>query len=108
VAFEAVKYVFTAWRLQLAFSLIAIDQPLWFFLVLAPAVGIASFIAFTPAALGFRELFVTAAAVAMGVDVTSGLLGATIDRAVMLVTFLLLGGIGLLVTYPRLRSERPS
>lgn len=104
VAMETAKYFVTAWRLQVAFSLIGVHQPFWFFMVLAPAVGLASFVAFTPAALGFRELFVTGAAFAMGVDVTSGLLGATIDRAVMLVTFLFLGGIGLIWTYPRLRA----
>ncbi|MEX1183602.1 MAG: lysylphosphatidylglycerol synthase domain-containing protein [Gemmatimonadota bacterium] len=104
VALEALKYAVTAWRLQVAFSLIAIHQPFWFFLVLAPAVGVASFIAFTPAAIGFREAFLSGAAMAMGLDITSGMLGATIDRAVMLATFAVLGGFGFLITYPRLRA----
>ena len=100
---EAIKYVVTAWRLQVTFGLIGIAQPFWVFLVLAPAAGVASFIGFTPAALGFREAFVTAGGVAMGITLTGGLLGATVDRAVMLATFLVLGGIGLAYTWPRLR-----
>lgn len=101
VALEAVKYGVTAWRIQVTFSLIGIDEPIWLFLVLAPAAGIAGFIAVTPGALGFREAFITGAAAAMGLELTEGLLGATVDRGVMLVTSLLLGSIGLLVTYPR-------
>lgn len=103
---EAVKYGVTAWRIQVTFSLIGIHEPFTLFLVLAPAAGIASFIAVTPAALGFREAFITGAAAAMGLEISQGLLGATVDRAVMLATFLLLGGLGLLVTYPRQRSAR--
>jgi len=107
-AIESAKYLATAWRLQITFALIGVEGSFWAFLVLAPAAGLASFIAFTPAALGFRELFVAAAAVGMGLDVTSGLMGATVDRAVMLATFLVLGGLGFLVTYPRLRAARRS
>lgn len=103
-AIESVKYLATAWRLQITFALIGVDGSFWLFLVLAPAAGIASFIAFTPAALGFREVFVAAAAAAMGLNLASGLLGATVDRAVMLATFLVLGGMGFLVTLPTLRA----
>jgi len=108
VAIEALKYSVTAWRLQVTFALIGIVAPYWTFLVLAPAAGVASFISFTPAALGFRELVVTGAGVAMGLTLTGGLLGATVDRAVMLATFLVLGGTGFLVTYPRLRAAESS
>lgn len=107
VALEVGKYLATAWRIQVTFSLIDIHQPLWFFLVLAPAAGIASFISVTPAALGFREAFLTGTAAAMGLEATEGLLGATVDRAVMMVTFLILGGIGFLVTLRRLRTAPP-
>lgn len=103
-ALEVVKYGITAWRIQVTFSLIGIHEPIWLFLVLAPAAGIASFIAVTPGALGFREAFITGAGAAMGLEVTAGLLGATVDRAVMLATFLVLGGIGLVVTYPRMHA----
>lgn len=109
---EGLKYLVTAWRFQLAFSLVQINQPLWFFLVLAPAAGVAGFIAITPAAVGFREAFVTGGAMGMGVTVTEGLLGATVDRAVMFAVAVVTGALGLIVTYPRLRaassSERPT
>jgi hypothetical protein len=88
----------------MAFSLINIHEHFWFFLVLAAAVDISSVIALTPAAFGFREVFLTGTAVALGLDVTVGMLGATVDRAVMLATISVLGGLGLLITYPRLRS----
>lgn len=104
LALEGLKYLVTAWRFQVAFSLIAIHQPYWIFLVIAPAAGVAGFIAVTPAALGFREAFVTGAAASMGVEVTGGLLGATVDRAVLLAVSVIFGGVGLLLTYPRMRG----
>lgn len=105
---EVGKYGLTAWRIQVTFALIGIHQPLWVFLVLAPAAGIAGFIALTPAALGFREGFIAAAAGAMGLRLTEGLMGATVDRAVILVAALVLGSIGMAFTYPRLRATSVS
>jgi uncharacterized membrane protein YbhN (UPF0104 family) len=106
VALEVAKYFVTAWRFQVAFSLLGIDESFWIFLVLAPTAGVASFVAVTPGALGFREGFLTLVAGAMGVGFDVGLLGATIDRAVMLLTSMVFGTIGFAVTYPRFRSAR--
>jgi uncharacterized membrane protein YbhN (UPF0104 family) len=104
LAIEVVKYFLTAWRFAIAFGLIGVHEPFALYLVLAPAAGLAGFVAFTPGALGFRELFVTGAAVGMGVDLDLGLLSATIDRAVMFATSVVGGALGFLVTYPRLRA----
>jgi uncharacterized membrane protein YbhN (UPF0104 family) len=106
VALEIAKYFVNAARLAAAFRLLDIHEPFWTYLVLAPAAGIAGFIAITPGAFGFREAFVAAAAAAMGAGLDTGLLGATIDRAVMIATSIVLGSIGFLVTYPRLRSAQ--
>lgn len=103
VVIDVVKYLLTAWRFQLAFGLLGVDESFWFFLVVAPAAAIAGIIAFTPGALGFRELFVTTAAVGMGSTLDDGLLAATTDRGVMLASAIVLGVAGYAYTVPRLR-----
>jgi len=106
LAIDVAKYVLTAWRFQLAFGLLGVDESFWFFLVVAPAAAIAGIIAFTPGALGFRELFVTTAAVGMGATLDDGLLAATTDRGVMLASAVVLGAAGYAYTVPRLRRAR--
>lgn len=106
LAIDVVKYILTAWRFQLAFGLLGVDESLWFFLVVAPAAAIAGIIAFTPGALGFRELFVTTAAVGMGATLDNGLLAATTDRGVMLASAVVLGVAGYTYSVPRLRRAR--
>lgn len=103
---EAVRYVVLAWRFQVAFALIDLHEPFWFFLGLAPAAGVAGFVAVTPGAFGFREAFVAGAAVGLGSALDSGVLAATLDRGVMFAVTILVGGVGLAATYPRLRSRR--
>jgi hypothetical protein len=108
LALDVLKLAVTAWRMQLAFSLIGFDQSYWYFLVLAPAAALAGIVAITPAALGFREGFITLAAVAMGSGAAAGLLGATVDRGIMLLAVLTLGVVAYAWTWPRLRaSQRP-
>ena len=102
---ESAKYVVNAARFAVAFNLLGIHESFWLYLVLSPAAGVAGFIAITPGAFGFREGFVAAAAAAMGAGLNSGLLAATVDRALMLATSAVLGSVGLLVTYPRLRAR---
>jgi uncharacterized membrane protein YbhN (UPF0104 family) len=105
IGLECAKYVVTAWRFQLAFSLIGIEESFWTFLVVAPTAGVAGFIAITPGAIGIREGLMAFAASAMGSTVSAGILGATIDRAVLLLTSLVLGGAGFLLTGARLRAR---
>ncbi len=100
---DLAKYVLVAIRFQLAFSLLGVDEPIWYFLVMAPAAGIAGAISFTPGGLGVRELLVTAAAVGVGSSLDDGLLAATVDRGVMLLASLVLGGIGYAYTRRRIR-----
>lgn len=106
LALDLVKYVITAWRFQLAFGLVGIEESYWFFLVLAPAAGIAGILSFTPGGLGLREGFLTLTAVAMGSTAVDGLLGATVDRGVMLVIVVALGVVAYAYTWPRLRRVR--
>jgi uncharacterized membrane protein YbhN (UPF0104 family) len=106
LAIDLVKYVVTAWRFQLAFGLVGVDEGYWFFLVLAPAAGIAGILSFTPGGLGLREGFLTLAAVAMGTTAVDGLLGATVDRGLMLVVVVVVGAVAFAYTWPRLRAAR--
>jgi uncharacterized membrane protein YbhN (UPF0104 family) len=97
------KYLLVAWRFQVSFSLLGVQEPYWYFLVIAPAAGLAGLLSFTPGGLGFREAFVTAAAVGVGSEFDIGLLAASVDRGVMLAASIVLGSIGFAVTVPRLR-----
>ena len=97
------KYLLVAWRFQVSFSLLDVHEPYWYFLVIAPAAGLAGLLSFTPGGLGFREALVTAAAVGLGSEFDIGLLAASVDRGVMLATSIVLGSIGFAVTVPRLR-----
>lgn len=106
LALDLTKYVLVAWRFQVSFSLLGVDEPLWYFLVIAPAAGLAGALSFTPGGLGFREAFVTAAAVGMGSEFDVGLLAATVDRGVMLATSLVLGTLGYAYTHRRIRAAR--
>lgn len=101
---DLAKYVLVAWRFQLAFSLLGVDEPIWYFLVIAPAAGIAGAISFTPGGLGIREALVTFAAVGMGSQFDVGLLAATVDRGVMLATALVMGTIGYAYCTHRMRT----
>lgn len=103
---ETARYIIAAWRMQVTFSWIGMDGPWAFFLVLASVTGVVSFLALTPAALGLRELAIGAAATLLGSDFDQGLLGATIDRAVLLLVTGILGGVGILFTIRRLGIAR--
>lgn len=106
LALDLAKYVVTTWRFQLAFGLVGVDESYWFFMVVAPAAGIAGIVSFTPGGLGLREGLITLGAVAMGTTAVDGLLGATVDRGVMLLVVLALGAVAYAYTWPRLRRAR--
>ncbi len=102
------KYVFTALRFQLAFGLVGVEESYWFFVALAPVAGVAGILAFTPGGLGLREGFLTLAAVALGTTAVDGLLGATVDRGVLLLCVVGMGLLGYSWTWPRLRRASAS
>jgi uncharacterized membrane protein YbhN (UPF0104 family) len=108
VVLDLAKYVLVAIRFQVAFSLIGIDEPFTYFLVIAPAAGVAGMLAFTPGGIGFREAFIAAAAVGMGSELDAGLLAATVDRGVMLAASLVLGSVGWVYTSRRMRHAAAS
>ncbi|QGG95849.1 lysylphosphatidylglycerol synthase transmembrane domain-containing protein [Actinomarinicola tropica] len=105
---ELVKYLLAAWRLQLTFGWLGYDEPYVLFLVLAPVIGLATFVGLTPAALGVRELSMSGAAVALGRTFSDGILGATVDRAVLLAVAIVVGGVGLATSERRIRTRAGS
>lgn len=106
VLIELVKYLLLAVRMQLALSWVGVDEPYAFFLVIAAVTGVVTFVALTPGAIGLRELAIGFAAAALGVQFDVALLGATLDRAVMVVWVLLIGGAGLIYTARRMANAR--
>lgn len=106
VAIEFIKYAILAVRMKLALSWIGIDQSYGFFLVIAAVTGLVTFLALTPAGVGLRELAIGFAASALGVEFDVALMGATLDRAVMLVWAVVIGGLGLVYTARRMAQTR--
>ena len=101
---DATKYAVVAWRFQIAFGLLDVNEGYAYFLVIAPAAGLAGAIAFTPGGFGIREGFILAAAVGMGSSIDSGLLAATVDRGAMLLMALLVGSVGFVLTRRRMEA----
>lgn len=108
LAIDVGKYAFTALRFQLAFGLVGVEENYWFFLVIAPAAGIAGILSFTPGGLGLREAFLTLTAVTLGTTAVDGLLGATVDRGVLLLCVVVMGLLGYAWTWPRLQRASGS
>jgi len=106
VLIELIKYAILAVRMKLALSWVGVDEPYSFFLVIAAATGIVTFVALTPAAIGLRELAIGFTAAALGVQFDIALLGATLDRAVMFIWVVLIGGAGLVYTAHRMADAR--
>jgi uncharacterized membrane protein YbhN (UPF0104 family) len=104
LAIDVVKLLFLAMRFAIAFRLLDVHLPFGVYLVVGPVAALVSAVAFTPGSIGFREAAVVASVRAMGYRIPTGLLAATLDRAVMLVVSLVLGGIGYTVTLRRLRQ----
>ena len=100
---ELARYVLLAWRLQLAFSWLGVEEPFLLFLVVGPVGALATFVAVTPAGLGVREAAIAAVTATLGVGFDAGLLGSTADRAVSLAVVLLIGLPGAWVTVRRVR-----
>jgi uncharacterized membrane protein YbhN (UPF0104 family) len=106
ILIELVKYLILAVRIQLSLSWVGVSEPYAFFLVIAAATGVVTFVALTPAAIGLREIAIGFAAAALGVQFDVALLGATLDRAVMLVWVVLIGGAGLIYTARKMTGAR--
>jgi uncharacterized membrane protein YbhN (UPF0104 family) len=103
LALDVVKLVLLALRFAIVFRVVGVDASLGVYFVVAPVAALASAVSFTPGSLGFREAAVVAAVRAMGSSIPDGLLGATVDRGVMLVVSAVLGGIGFAISWPRLK-----
>lgn len=103
---EIVKYAILALRMQLSLSWIGIEESYAFFLILAAVTGLVTFLALTPASIGLRELAIGLTAASLGVEFDVALMGATLDRAVMLVWVVIVGGVGLIYTGRKMASAR--
>ncbi len=99
---ELAKYLTAAIRMQLIFGWLGYDEHLYFFLVLAPVAGLATFIGLTPASLGFREVGIAGSTIALGRSLDEGLLGASLDRGAVLIVSVVFGAIGFVYTGRRL------
>lgn len=99
---EVLKHTVAAFRFQLAFSWIGVNEPWMFFLVLVSVSGLVTFLALTPASLGIREFMLGATASALGASFDVSLFGATIDRTVLLLVSITLGAVGLVWTLRQL------
>ncbi len=103
---DVVKLALLAFRFQVAFSLLGVTESWFLFFVLGPVAALTTVLAPTPGGIGLREAAVAGSASAMGSSIPTGLLAATVDRAVLLVVTLVLGSIGYAGSSARLRRAR--
>jgi uncharacterized membrane protein YbhN (UPF0104 family) len=103
---DTIKLVFLAWRFAVAFRVLGVDAPIGVYLVVAPVTALVTVLAPTPGSLGIREGSVAVVVALLGYSIPTGLLAATIDRAVMLMVAVVLGTIGYVVTGRRVRAAR--
>jgi len=95
---ELVRYALLAWRLDVAFGWLGVDESIFFFLIVAPIAALTTFIAITPAGLGIREVAIGTVVLALGRSFDSGLFGSSVDRAVHILIILILGVPGVIYT----------
>jgi uncharacterized membrane protein YbhN (UPF0104 family) len=103
---DTLKLVLLAWRFAIAFRVLGVHAPIGVYLVVAPVTALVAVLAPTPGSLGIREGSVAVVVALLGYSIPTGLLAATIDRAVMLVVACVLGSLGYVVTGRRLRAAR--
>lgn len=105
---ELVKLTILMVRFYLVFDFVGLDAPITVYLVLGPIAALTAVVAITPGGLGLREGAVAGSAAAMGYAFPAGLLGATIDRGLMIFTTVVLGAVGYAITWPRMRRRTAS
>lgn len=91
--YQAAQHVAPNDRLQLA-------------VILPPVATLSTYLAVTPSGLGIRELISSGLTRVLGMDYTVGLAVTTIERAVSVVWYAILGAVGTLVLGGRFRNRR--
>ncbi len=94
LAVESGRMLLMAARIAVAFKLLGVEAPFVLYLVLAPVASVSTMLAFTPGALGIREAAVAGAALAMGFELPTGLLAASVDRGAAIIVAVVLGAAG--------------
>ena len=100
---ELLRFAITAWRLQLTFAWIGVDEPYGLFLVVGPVGALVTFIGITPAGLGLREVAIAATVASLGSTFDAGLAGSATDRAVNLAVVAIIAIGGFVMTTSRIR-----
>jgi uncharacterized membrane protein YbhN (UPF0104 family) len=103
---EFIRYATTAWRLQITFSWMGVEEPLAFFLIISSLSALVTVIGFTPAGLGLRELAIGSMVTAMGRSFDTGLVASSADRAISLIVVTCSGLVGLAVTAHRMKKTK--
>ena len=100
---ELTRFAATAWRLQLTFAWLGVDEPYALFLVVGPIGALVTFIGITPAGLGLREFAIAGTVAALGSTFDEGLAGSATDRAVNVAVVALVAAAGFIFTSRRIR-----
>lgn len=97
------QYLTVAVRLHVALAAVGVHPTPFTLMVLAPGLGLSSFVAIVPGALGIREALMGYVSLVTGTQFSVGLFAATIDRGVMLAVTATLGFAGFLYVWHRSR-----
>jgi uncharacterized membrane protein YbhN (UPF0104 family) len=90
-------------RLGVALDSVGVQVSFFTLMILAPLLGLATFISIVPGAIGIREALMGYVSYATGTEFSRGLFAATVDRVVMLALTATLGLWGFIYVWQRTR-----
>jgi hypothetical protein len=93
-------------RLAVSFDVIQRQPPAWVYCFLSPIATILAFINITPGNLGLREWVVGILSAGVGIDYAEGIFAASIDRAMLMLMTLTIGGLAAAIVVTRLGRGR--
>ncbi len=103
-----VQQVLLAGRFYVATRGSSVEAPVALLFLLSPVATLATFVAWTPGALGFREAAMGGVTYAVGTAFSSGILLGTVDRTMLLLVVAVLGLPSFILVWARLRRLQRS
>lgn len=100
-----IRFIIMAGRLYFTFQTINISIPIWVLFLIAPATTLATIVSILPAGnLGLRESIIGYLTTVSGLEFKTGFFAGTVDRAVLFTLTFLLGTIGLIYCWNKMKK----
>ena len=105
IALTFVRFIIMAGRLYFTFQAIRVSIPIWVLFLIAPATTLATIVSILPAGnLGLREGIIGYLTSVSGQEFKTGFFAGTVDRAILFTLTFLLGTIGLIYCWNKMKK----